>query len=93
MTAYDRQSDWIFKWLLQHNGATDVTDVAFQEAFAKEFNASFIEKMYGAQPCPLAQRVLRRMWDDYRLRRSIIGLPEMSGMGFPKWVYSYSLPR
>lgn len=81
---------WIIRWLLDHDSA-DVCDSEFHDAFATYFHVKQNEKLWGAQPSPLAMRRLAAMYRDGDLKRCRVGLTQMGGMGFPTWVYSYSL--
>lgn len=48
---------------------------------------------YGADKCSQLGEDLSAMYRKGLLDRSTVGIDGMSGMGFPRWVYSYSLKK
>lgn len=90
MVKYKQQREWVVQWL-KVNYSCDVLNRDFHDEFADEFKVKQVFRMIGANECPQAMRVLSRMYHkDHYLNRSAIGLSQL-GMGFPKWVYVYSL--
>lgn len=86
--------EWLEKWLA-HGGAhqfADVLDSDLVGAYVAATGASCTYTMIGAPRCPQLGRDLATMHADGLLDRQSVGLPAGdASMGFPKWVYSYSL--
>jgi len=86
--------EWLENWLA--NGGShqfaDVLDSDLVVAYVEATGASCTYTMIGAPRCPQLSRDLAAMHADDKLARQSIGLPAGdASMGFPKWVYSYSL--
>lgn len=82
---------FILEYLRTH-GQTDVLDSLFHDMYAKRFPGyKRNHYMIGASPVQQAMRDLKRMYKQAILKRSPIGIGNLSGMGFPKWVYTYSI--
>jgi len=77
---------------LKKNQFVDVLDQEFMLAFANRFNCKARRMSLGAPRVPLAGKTLSAMFKKGLLTRSISGLDAYAGgIGFPKWVYTYSL--
>jgi len=89
MTTFEEKSDWIIDYLEDSSGVS-VVDQDFQEAYYKKFKVKRVIKMYGANPCPDAQKTLKKMYDAGEVRRARMSITGQLP-GFPKWVWVYSL--
>lgn len=70
----------------------DILDADFIDGFIEITGAEYRAMAFGAAKCPTAGRLLGSMYKQGILKRFASGLPAGdSSMGFPKWVYSYSL--
>jgi hypothetical protein len=92
MTAMQRQ-EWILEYLRKRPGASvNILDAAFVESFVEATSAKFIPQMFGAAKCPKLGQDLGALHAINKLCRVAVGLPSGdASMGFPKWVYHYSL--
>lgn len=92
MTAVERQ-EWILNYFLGKPGSSaDVLDVTFVEAYVEATGAKFVPQRFGAAKCRQLGRDLGELHAANKLRRVALGLPAGdASMGFPKWVYHYSL--
>jgi len=90
-------------WLLEYLGkrqalytscryCVDVLDKAFVEAYADATGARTSVMFYGAPKCAMLGDDLGGMARKGLLERYRTGLSGMES-GFPKWVWSYHLPR
>ena len=89
-----KRFDWIEDWLRTKQSGTevDVLDLDFVVAYIDAHNAGFLPKHIGAPKCPQLGRDLSWMCRLDRLSRVATGLsPGDASMGFPRWVYTYSL--
>lgn len=92
---------WIVSWLKLCNDTcsgseirVDVLDTDFVKAYIYATNAPFVDMMIGAPRCRMLGRDLALLHKQGILKRHATGLsPGDASMGFPKWVYSYHLPR
>lgn len=67
-------------------------DAEFVTAYVEATGATFIPQRFGAAKCRQLGRDLGELHAANKLRRVAVGLPAGdSCMGFPKWVYHYSL--
>lgn len=93
MKADDRYQ-WLARWMAQ-GGAhqfADVLDSDLVRAYVDATDAVCATGQIGAPRCPQLGRDLAAMYAAGRLLRKAVGLPAGdASMGFPKWVYSYSL--
>jgi hypothetical protein len=95
----EQRYNWIENYLLwlsiRHRTVTyvDVLDAEFVDAFAEATGAKVVVMPYGADKCGQLGRDLSAMFKAGRLGRWACGIWGGSGEGFPKWVYSYHLPR
>lgn len=83
--------EWIRKYIAGKHGGVDVLDAEFVNAYIAATNAPHRVTMYGAFKCTQLGRDLSKMHEDYMLKRSRIGIEGMAGMGFPTWVWLYTL--
>src|SRR5690349_19003561 len=92
MTPQERY-DWIEAHLRSKSkGYTvDVCDADFVASYIEATDASFRPTNYGAYKCRQLGKDLATMHSEYRLKRMRSGLEGMGGMGFPTWVWSYTL--
>jgi len=73
-------------------GYADVLDSDLVCAYADVTGCEPTVLMVGAPKCPQLGRDLSAMYAAGKLERSVVGLGNGdSSIGFPKWVYSYSL--
>lgn len=88
-----KRCDWILVELagLHEHASVDVLDQAFVDDYLDATGAVHSVMMYGAHKCPSLGRDLSSMALKGFLNRGRVGLPGMSGEGFPSWVYSYRL--
>ncbi|WP_323016431.1 hypothetical protein [Castellaniella sp.] len=73
--------------------SVDVLDKHFFDAYIEATGAKCSIMIYGADKCQQLGRDLSGMHKMGRLTRHATGLEGMAGMGFPRWVYVYRLPR
>lgn len=92
LTPKEREA-WLLKRIQEEPGGfVDVCNSAFVDDYIEATGASFRPTMYGAFKCAQLGRDLSRMATKgiRRLKRSRTSLGDMgSGMGFPRWVWSY----
>lgn len=84
--------DWIEKRIPTYH-SVDVVTRDFVEDYTDATGASYQLMPFGADKCPQLGRDLAKMADAGRLTRCRVGIDGMGGMGFPRWVWSYSLPK
>ena len=88
---------WIVDYLSDnpHPGnSVDVLDRHFVDAYTEACKPRVCLVMpYGANKVPQLGRDLSKMYDMGMLKRYIIGIDGLAGQGFPRWVYSYRLPK
>lgn len=87
----DNKYSWIINYI-NDNGAVDILNSDFVDAYIEHFSANYKATNYGANKCPELSKLLSGMHKKYMLRRSAVGLT-MSSLpsGFPKWVYVFKL--
>lgn len=91
MKPADRYN-WLVDYIAEERAPVDVLNRDFVDAYIEATGASFKAVMYGAHKCPQLGRDLSHLAEVRRLRRYRTGLGDMgSGMGFPRWVWSYRL--
>ena len=77
---------------LQREQFVDILNHDFMVEFANRFNCKGRRMSIGAPRVPLAGRTLSVMFKKGLLNRFTVGIDAYAGgVGFPKWVYSYSL--
>jgi hypothetical protein len=88
-----KRCDWILVELasMHEHASVDILNQQFVDDYLTATGAVHSVMMYGAHKCPSLARDLSAMALKGFLNRSRVGLPGMSGEGFPKWVYSYRL--
>lgn len=79
--------------LLKQFGHIDVLNRDAVNAYAEATGAAVKMMPFGADKCPQLGRDLSRMHGAGLVERCATGLTGMAGMGFPRWVYSYHLPK
>jgi hypothetical protein len=95
----EQRYNWIENYLLwltirrRFTANVDVLDAAFVDDFVEVTGLKVAVMPYGADKCPQLGRDLSAMFKAGRLTRWANGIWGGSGEGFPKWVYSYSLPK
>lgn len=89
----EERFEWIRSYLkaLGRHGAVDILDRDFVESYQSATGAKVDYMIYGAPKCNQLGRDLAEMAKKYYLKRERVGLNGMGGMGFPRWVFSYSL--
>jgi len=84
---------WVMEYVQRH-GHVDVLNVHFVDAYIERFTPrKVIYQPYGAHKVPEIGRLLSNMFRANMLDRFPMGLQYLCGMGFPRWVYCYNLPR
>lgn len=79
---------------LERENFVDVLDVEFMRSFAMRFACKAFNMNHGALSVPLASKTLSDMFKKGLLERFIVGMSSYAGgVGYPKWVYSYSLAK
>lgn len=81
---------FILEWLKTHKG-TDCLDSEFHDKFHQQFGGKRKEYLWGASPVVASMKALATMYRCGILSRGIVSIT--GGIGFPKWVYVYSLKR
>jgi hypothetical protein len=92
MPAGERRS-WLLRHFVEHQRKFEFFDIlneGFVDAYAGSTGGAVEPTMFGAHKCPQLGRDLAALARDGLLQRQSIGVHNM-GMGFPRWVYSYSL--
>jgi hypothetical protein len=89
----NKREEWILSWFKDHpNQSTDVLNADFVDDYVEATGAPCKVFFYGAMQCRQLGRDLGAMYKKGLLERYAVGLPTGdSAMGFPKWVYCYSL--
>lgn len=83
---------FIVSYLIEHD-SVDCMSEEFHEEFTRFFGGEVNSKNWGPQSNKLAMSRLKNLYDQGILLRNRIGI-EGGGVGFPKWIYVYSLnPR
>jgi hypothetical protein len=92
MSPADRQ-DWIERHLQAQppKSHVDVLNSGFVDTFVQATGATAIVQPYGANKCPTLGRDLAAMVHCGILKRHRTGITGLAGMGFPRWVWCYSL--
>jgi hypothetical protein len=87
--------EWIEAWMRDGRPSHEVVDILdsdFVCGYVDATDASVQFQHLGAPRCAQLGRDLSKMFAAGRLARSPAALPSGdASMGFPKWVYSYSL--
>lgn len=71
----------------------DVLNRYFVDAYVEVTGAKCYPMPFGADKCPQLGRDLAYMYRVGLLTRHVTGIDGMAGMGFPRWVYTYWLPK
>ncbi len=91
MNQPDREK-WILDWMKDSHERVDVLYATFVRHYVKATGAKSILMPFGADKCRQLGADLSRMHKAGILSRHATGLsPGDSSMGFPRWVYVYSL--
>ena len=88
--ARNIEIETFIKEYLETNYATDVLDEKFHDEFTVRFGGKQKMHYWGSCPNSLAIRWLKKLYDQGILERGRVGIPEHE-IGFPNWVYSYTL--
>lgn len=98
MTREERHQ-WILDYLWAEWARMGTTTVfidslnsSFVDDYLEATKAKFHPMPYGAHKCPQLGKDLGDLYRLGKLKRHSTGISELSGMGFPKWTWSYSLP-
>ena len=83
---------WLLKWIEQ-NGPADAVNRYLVDEYVRDTGAKCIAMPFGADKCKQLGRDLGDMYRSGVLHRYPAGISDMSAMGFPKWVWSYTLPK
>lgn len=89
-----KRFEWIRTWMSgsESQSFVNVLDSEFVNAYIEANGARWKRKHFGAPNCPQLVSDLGLMYQlGLVLRRATGTAPGDSGMGFPKWVYVYSL--
>lgn len=86
---YDKQ-EWVIEYLREHKEGVDILNQDFVDKYIEKFNPKYAVQPYGANTCKQLNRLLSDMYHCNMLNRWVVGLSGI-GMGFPKWVYVYTL--
>ena len=84
--------DWICEYLNKKDSHVDILNRQFVDEYIKEFNPKIKETNFGADHCNDLSLSLKMGYDMGIFERARIGL-HAHEMGFPNWVYVYSLKR
>lgn len=88
----DARERWLLSRIAEEpGGLVDVCNRDFVDDYIEATGASFRAVNYGAHKCPQLGRDLSRMASRRDLRRRRFGIEGMTGLGFPRWVWSYSV--
>lgn len=80
---------FICDYLVQHVG-TNRLDMQFHDEFSVKFGGKRIIYPFGACPNVLAMKWLKKLYNQGILNRIIIGIYAHE-IGFPNWIYVYSI--
>ena len=79
---------------LEREKFVDVLDVEFMRSFAMRFACKAFNMNHGAPRVPLASKTLSDMLKKGLLERFVVSMSDYAGgVGYPNWVYSYSLAK
>lgn len=87
--------EWILAYLRARHplSSVNVLDRYFSDAYIRATEAKFEATMLGANKCTQLGRDLAAMHRAGMLRRRTAGIEGFAGMGFPRWVWDYQLPK
>lgn len=89
-----KRQQWILDYMKSGKDyCVDVCHSDFVDQYIDHTNAPFSPCMFGADRCRMLGYDLSQLYKAGKLSRWAAGLQGMGGMGFPRWVYSYSLPK
>ena len=80
--------EWLVREIAENQGG-DILDRDFVDAYVQATGAAVAEVPYGAARCRLLSQDLLGLVRCRALKRHRTGLSGMSGLGFPRWVWSY----
>lgn len=97
MTRTERL-DWIVAYIekrAQYHASftVDVLNSDFVEDYVEATGAKCKLMFYGANKCATLGADLSYLHSQKRLARHTTGIEGLAGMGFPRWVFSYGLPK
>ncbi len=91
------RTDWILRYFARWKGSSqyelfsvDVLDAKFACDYIEATGAKSSLMAYGAPKCSMLGRDLSELHDAGLLKRARSGIEGLGGMGFPKWVFSYT---
>lgn len=88
------KEEWIIVYISKlSNQATDILDSQFVNDYITKFKPKFTHVNWGAHKCKEISRLLAGLYKKGYLTRFSIGLGTNWQPGFPRWVYSYELPK
>ncbi len=91
MKSYEERREYIVRHLLSNgHGCIDILNGPFIDDYSKDMEVKVGATCWGPNHCPTLARDLKRIYDEGRLRRARIGVPNWQP-GFPKWVWQYRL--
>lgn len=91
---FEQRAEFIKDYLRNDGrGGVNILDSDFVDAYAEATGAKLRYVAYGAHKCAMLSRDLQRMKKEKKLIRHREGLWNMAGMGFPRWVFVYDLPK
>jgi len=96
MRSYKERSTWIIEYLRDNIGGVDVLNANFVNDYLNFSGEGtrYAPMPYGAHKVPQLGRDLTRMYRECKLERTRVGIQGFAGMGFPHWVWSYTIsPR
>lgn len=93
MISYQKRKAWLVQAFqeLRPNDTVDVLNRDFVESYICATEVEFIPTNYGAPKCYQLGADLSKMYNEGILLRTRTGIQGFAGMGFPTWVWSYSL--
>lgn len=91
MTPESRRQ-WLMEWISNHTHA-DVLDAEFVDQYIIATKASFRPSNWGAHKCPSLSMDLSSLARAGQLTRWRCGLKGSWQPGFPRWVWTYEIPK
>lgn len=98
MLSRKQRADWLLKYLKDRESShgqserVDILNRYFVEDYVDATKAPHHPMTMGADRCPMLAADLRRLFHAGLLQRQRSGIEGM-GYGWPKWVWTYHLPR
>lgn len=89
--GFKQRMDFILNYINNSMGGCDVLAADFVNDYIVATGAGVHLMPYGAHKCPQLGRDLARMFKEGYLSRTRVGIQGFAGMGFPHWVYNYTV--